>query len=61
MGPVLGRGVGIAIAVAVASIGRMGASSTFGLLAWTIGGAAASTLLAAVLLRLLDAGPQRCR
>jgi signal transduction histidine kinase len=45
--------VGIAIAVVVASIGKMSVSSTFGLLAWTIGGAAVSTLVAAVLLRQL--------
>ena len=41
---------GIAVAVAVAAAGRMGVSSTVGLLLWTVGGAAGSTALAVALL-----------
>jgi signal transduction histidine kinase len=45
--------VGIAVAVAVASQGRMGAGSTAALLGWTVGGAVVTAGIAATLLWLL--------
>lgn len=55
--PVVVGVVGLIAAVAIASFGRMGISSTAGLLAWTLGGAAASTGLAVLLLWLLRRRP----
>jgi signal transduction histidine kinase len=55
--PVVVGAVGLAAAVAVASFGGMGLSSTVGLLAWTIGGAGGSTGLAVLLLWLLRRRP----
>ncbi len=55
--PVVVGAVGSAAAVAIASFGRMGISSTAGLLGWTLGGAAASTALAVLLLWLLRRRP----
>jgi signal transduction histidine kinase len=49
--------VGLIAAILVASFGQMGLSSTAGLLAWTIGGAAASTGLAVLLLWVLRRRP----
>lgn len=55
--PVVVGVVGLIAAVAIASFGRMGISSTAGLLGWTLGGAAASTALAVLLLWLLRRRP----
>jgi signal transduction histidine kinase len=55
--PIIVGAVGIALAVTVASFGRMKFSSTAGLLGWTLGGAACSTFLAVLLLRVLRHRP----
>jgi signal transduction histidine kinase len=55
--PVIVGAVGLAGAVSVASFGRMKVSSTAGLLGWTMGGAACSTILAVLLLRILRHKP----
>jgi len=48
---------GLAVAIAVAAAGKMGIDSTVGLLVWTVGGAAGSTVVAVALLRILRRRP----
>jgi signal transduction histidine kinase len=50
LAPVAVGAIGLGVAVTVAAAGRMGVGSTVGLLAWTVGGAIASTALAILLL-----------
>ncbi len=57
LAPFVVGALGLAVAIAVAAAGKMGVGSTIGLLVWTVGGAAAATVVAISLLWVLRRRP----